>query len=142
MQHCLTDCNEPQIDQATPGTAPLPCPALPSWTHVSVGQSLANFICNQPLPLTPPPLSLFRCWQQLPLVVAALPPPHTHCRPLAAENCNDRVAFCQDIAQIMNWLLGGVAEVWAVLGTEFPAGNSHEIRMKFIGLAREREGGR
>lgn len=42
----------------------------------------------------------------------------------------------------MNWLLGGVAEVWAVLGTEFPAGNSHEIRMKFIGLAREREGGR
>lgn len=47
----------------------------------------------------------------------------------------------------MNWLLaaswaaavGGVAEV---LGTEFPAGNSHEIRMKFIGLARVREGGR
>lgn len=81
MQHCLTDCNEPQIDQATPGNPSTPLSTLPfyCWTPlyayvcVSGNLWLISYAIN---PRATPRCPLLRCWQQLPLVVAtpATPP--------------------------------------------------------------------
>lgn len=137
MQHCLTDCNEPQIDQATPGnpsTIPLHTPLLRLDATVRicmcVGQSLANFICNQPpshSPLPAAPCPLLRCWQQLPLVVAtpATPP----ALPLQRQGCI-LPGYCTNYELAL--LARGGERAWAGLRPEFPAGNSHEIHMKFI----------